>query len=106
MPKEKIGEDVLGVAPPSRMSERKRRELESKFKEELKRLEEERKRKLEELGIRQDEKQKIRQLEEEGKLPKLPTPGELPHEKKLGETEIEPKKKKKTKKKVIVEEVW
>jgi len=105
MPKEKIGSDVLGYEPP-RMPEKKRRELEQKFKEELKRLEEERQRKLEELGIREEEKGKIRLLEEEDKLPKLPIPGELPHEKKLGETEIEPKKKKKTKKKVTIEEVW
>jgi hypothetical protein len=85
MPKEKIGEDVLGSAPPSRMPPKKRKELEERMKEELKRLEEERQRKLMELGIREGEKQKIHQLEDEGKLPKLPIPGELPHEKKLGE---------------------
>ena len=101
MPKEKIGSDVLGKRRAMSY-----KSLPKELREKLKRLEEERRRKLEELGIREEEKRKIKQLEEEGKLPKLPTPGELAHEKKLGETEIEPKKKKKTKKKVIVEEVW
>lgn len=57
MPEEKIGEDVLGYEPSSRMSEKKRKELEQKLKEEL-------------------AKKKAKEMEEEGKLPKLPTPGE------------------------------
>ena len=79
---EKVGSDVLGkkrALPHRAIPEELRKRLEQ--------LEEERRRKLEELGIRQDEKQKIKQLEEEGKLPKLPTPDELPHAKKLGEGE-------------------
>jgi len=53
MPEEKIGEDVLGGAPPSRISPKKRRELEQKLKEEL---------------------AKKKKAEEEEKLSKLPIP--------------------------------
>ena len=104
MPKEKIGSDVLGKkrALP-------RRPVPEELREKLKRLEEERKRRLEELGIREEEKRKIRLLEEEGKLPKLPIPGELPHEKKPGEGETweqisEEKEKKRKGKTVHVQE--
>jgi len=101
---EKIGSDVLGKRrlPPRKL-------LPEELRKKLEKLEEERKRRLEELGIRQEEKLKIRQLEEEGKLPRIPTPTELAHEKKLGEgetwekisEEIEKKRKpKKTKIKV------
>lgn len=59
--KERIGEDVLGYEPSSRMSEKKRKELEAKLREELK------KKKAEEKA-----------REELEKLPKLPIPGEKP----------------------------
>ena len=89
MPKtEKIGEDVLDSAPPSRMSEKRKRELEAKLREELA------KKKAEE------EAKKIAELE---KLPKLPMPNEHPHGKKLGEGEtwetIEEERKRKAKEK-------
>ena len=54
---EKIGEDILGGAPPSRMPIKKRRELEQKLKEEL------------------AKKKRTEQEEEDNiKLPKLPIP--------------------------------
>ena len=76
---EKIGSDVLGKKklPP-------RKKLPEEFQKRLEELEEERKRRLAELGIEEAEKAKIQQLEEEGKLPKLPMPSDY-HEKKLGE---------------------
>ena len=76
---EKIGSDVLGkkkLPTRKRLSEEMQRRLEE--------LEEERRRRLAELGIKETEEGKIRQLEEEGKLPKLPMPSDY-HEKKLGE---------------------
>jgi len=80
VPKEKIGSDVLGkrrrAKPYPLIPEELRKRLEE--------LEEERKRRLAELGIEEGEKAKIRQLEEEGNLPKLPIPSDY-HEKKLGE---------------------
>jgi len=79
---EKVGSDVLGK---KRLPPRKR--LPEEFQKKLKEMEEERKRRLEELGIEEGEERKIRQLEEEGKLPKLPMLSELAHEKKLGEGE-------------------
>lgn len=102
MPKEKIGSDVLG----KRRRVKPYRLMPKELQKRLEKLAEERKRRLEELGIREDEKQKIRQLEMEGKLP---IPGELPHEKKLGESKefIEkPKRKRKTKKKVKITETY
>ena len=90
---EKIGSDVLGkkrLPPKKRLPEEMQRRLEE--------MEEERKRRLEELGIKEGEERKIRQLEEEGKLPKLPMPDEHPHGKKTGEGEtwetIEEKRRK------------
>lgn len=108
MPKEKIGSDVLGKRRRARPYPLIPEELRKK----LEKLEEERKRRLEELGIKEDETRKIRQLEEEGKLPRISIPGELPHEKKLGEAgydEIErkqPKRKKTKKTRVKVTETY
>ena len=77
---EKIGSDVLGKKkrlPP-------RKKLPEEIQRRLQELEEERRRRLAELGIEQSDDRKIKQLEEEGKLPKLPVPSDY-HEKKLGE---------------------
>ncbi|MCJ7632120.1 hypothetical protein MUP77_06965, partial [Candidatus Bathyarchaeota archaeon] len=54
---EKIGEDILGGAPPSRMPVKKRRDLEQKLKEELAK-----------------KKRKEQEEEDNIKLPKLPIP--------------------------------
>jgi len=105
MPKEKIGSDVLGKRRAPRPYPLIPEELQKK----LEKLAEERKRRLEELGIREDETRKIRQLEEEGKLPRILIPGDLPHERKPGEPgydklaeEVEKKLKKPKKTKVKV----
>ena len=76
---EKIGSDVLGKKKSPR-----RKRLPEEMQRRLQELEEERRRRLQELGIEQSDDRKIRQLEEEGKLPKLPVPSDY-HEKKLGE---------------------
>jgi hypothetical protein len=56
MPEEKIGEDILGGTPPSRMPPKKRRELEQKLKEELaKKKAEEEEEKLSKLPIPDDQ---------------------------------------------------
>jgi hypothetical protein len=70
MPSEKIGTDVLssGVSTSS-MSEKKRKQLEEKMKKELEKKKEE---------VKKDE-------EDIEKLDKADTPGETPHELKLGE---------------------
>ena len=60
---EKIGEDILGGAPPSRMPIKKRRELEEKLKKAL-----------------EEKKRKEEEDEDNVKLPKLPIPGEIPGE--------------------------
>jgi hypothetical protein len=71
---EKIGEDILGSAPPSRMPIKKRRELEQKLKEELAK----KKKKLEE-----------EENEDNIPLPKLPTPNDQHELTPLERAEIE-----------------
>ena len=97
---EKIGSDVLGK---KRLPPKKR--LPEEMQRRLKEMEEERRRRLAELGIEEGEKAKIRQLEEEGKLPKLPMPNEHPHGKKIGEGEtwetIEEERRRKAKGKTV-----
>ena len=69
---EKIGEDILGGAPPSRMPIKKRRELEQKLKEEL------------------AKKKKAEEEEEDNiKLPKLPVPNDQHQLTPLERAEIE-----------------
>ena len=54
---ERIGEDILGGAPPSRMSPKKRKELEERLKKAL-----------------EEKKRKEQEEEDNIKLPKLPIP--------------------------------
>ena len=68
---EKIGEDVLGSTPPSRMPIKKRRELEQKLKEEL------------------AKKKKAEEEEDNIKLPKLPIPDDQHELSRLERAEIE-----------------
>jgi len=68
---EKIGEDILGGAPPSRMPIKKRRELEEKLKEEL------------------AKKKKAEEEEDNIKLPKLPIPNDQHELSRLERAEIE-----------------
>lgn len=72
MPEEEsIGEDVLGYGvPTSRMSEKKRKELEKKLKEEL-------------TSKKEEERKKREEIPSEG------VPGEKPHEKKIGKTDTD-----------------
>ena len=68
---EKIGEDILGGAPPSRMPIKKRRELEQKLKEEL------------------AKRKKAEGEEDNIKLPKLPVPNDQHQLTPLERAEIE-----------------
>jgi sugar-specific transcriptional regulator TrmB len=61
MPEEKIGEDVLGGMPASRIPPKKRRELQEKLKKAL-------------------EEKKRKEQEELEKLPTEGIPGETPHD--------------------------
>ncbi|MCJ7430789.1 hypothetical protein MUO83_06210 [Candidatus Bathyarchaeota archaeon] len=69
---EKIGEDILGGAPPSRMPIKKRRELEQKLKKELAK-----------------KKRKEQEEEDNIKLPKLPIPNDQHELSRLERAEIE-----------------
>jgi hypothetical protein len=73
MSEEKIGEDILGGAPPSRIPPKKRKELEERLKKAL------------------EEKKRKEQGEEEDniKLPKLPIPDDQHELSRLERAEIE-----------------
>jgi len=82
---EKIGSDVLGGEPEPRMSQKKRKELEEKFR-------------AEQAKLRAEERKKLKVIIEE--VPMESIPGEIPHEatseERGGIIDKEQKKKKRT----------